>query len=159
MAMMRPRSSAFRRAGAPDRRRYQLDRFSFLTGGSRVTFATGMATTQAAEKVVEELKKRAAMIWDIAPDASNGRTPGVPAAQRRQLRAAALGRDRAQIGAHRDRSVRGVDQRTSAGPGFATHICMSRSTRRRYVKILRYTAVQDVGAPSTLLCRGQIQAA
>jgi CO/xanthine dehydrogenase Mo-binding subunit len=27
--------------------------FSFLTGGSRVTFATGMATTQAAEKVVE----------------------------------------------------------------------------------------------------------
>ena len=38
--------------------------FSFLTGGSRVTFATGMTTTQAAEKVVEELKKRAAMIWD-----------------------------------------------------------------------------------------------
>src|SRR5205085_1864505 len=43
--------------------------FSFLTGGSRVTFATGMATTQAAEKVVEELKKRAAMIWDIPADA------------------------------------------------------------------------------------------
>src|SRR5437773_12475594 len=43
--------------------------FSFLTGGSRVTFATGMAATQAAEKVVEELKKRAAMIWDITPDA------------------------------------------------------------------------------------------
>src|SRR5947209_9917199 len=33
--------------------------FSFLTGGSRVTFATGMAATQAAEKVVDELKKRA----------------------------------------------------------------------------------------------------
>src|SRR2546421_5901047 len=43
--------------------------FSFLTGGSRVTFATGMAATQAAEKVVEELKKRAAMIWDIPADA------------------------------------------------------------------------------------------
>src|SRR5919204_2184018 len=40
--------------------------FSFLTGGSRVTFATGMAATQAAEKVVEELKRRAAMIWDIS---------------------------------------------------------------------------------------------
>jgi CO/xanthine dehydrogenase Mo-binding subunit len=26
--------------------------YSFLTGGSRVTFATGMAATQAAEKVV-----------------------------------------------------------------------------------------------------------
>jgi CO/xanthine dehydrogenase Mo-binding subunit len=32
--------------------------YSFLTGGSRVTFATGMAATQAAEKVVEELKRR-----------------------------------------------------------------------------------------------------
>ena len=34
--------------------------FTFLTGGSRVTFATGMAVTQAAEKVVEQLKQRAA---------------------------------------------------------------------------------------------------
>src|SRR5207248_7140033 len=47
--------------------------FSFLTGGSRVTFATGMAVTQAAEKVVVELKKRAAMIWDISPDAVDWR--------------------------------------------------------------------------------------
>src|SRR5205085_268312 len=43
--------------------------YCFLTGGSRVTFATGMAVTQAAEKVVGELKKRAAMIWDISPEA------------------------------------------------------------------------------------------
>ncbi|MBI3516900.1 MAG: xanthine dehydrogenase family protein molybdopterin-binding subunit, partial [Proteobacteria bacterium] len=39
--------------------------YSFMTGGSRVTFATGMAVVQATEGVVEELKKRAAMIWDI----------------------------------------------------------------------------------------------
>ena len=31
--------------------------FTHVTGGSRVTFATGMAATQAAEKVVEDLKK------------------------------------------------------------------------------------------------------
>ncbi|MGE0415837.1 MAG: xanthine dehydrogenase family protein molybdopterin-binding subunit, partial [Acetobacteraceae bacterium] len=43
--------------------------FTHLTGGSRVTFATGMAATQAAERVVEELKKRAAQIWEISPDA------------------------------------------------------------------------------------------
>src|SRR5204863_7837496 len=42
--------------------------FSFLTGGSRVTFATGIAVTQAAEKVIVELKKRAAAIWDISPE-------------------------------------------------------------------------------------------
>ena len=34
-----------------------------------MTFATGMAVTQAAEKVVEELKKRAAQIWDIPVEA------------------------------------------------------------------------------------------
>src|SRR5438874_6261647 len=43
--------------------------FSALTGGSRLTLAGGMAGTQAAEKVVGELKKRAAVIWDISPEA------------------------------------------------------------------------------------------
>ena len=43
--------------------------FSASTGGSRVTFAGGMAVTQSAQKVVEELKKRAAVTWDISPDA------------------------------------------------------------------------------------------
>ncbi len=43
--------------------------FSHLTGGSRVTFATGMAVTQAAQKVVEILKQRAALIWDIPAEA------------------------------------------------------------------------------------------
>lgn len=40
-----------------------------MTGGSRVTFATGMATVQAAEKVIDQLKRRAAMIWDVSPEA------------------------------------------------------------------------------------------
>jgi CO/xanthine dehydrogenase Mo-binding subunit len=35
--------------------------FTSLTGGSRVTFATGMAATQAAEKVVQDCKRRAAL--------------------------------------------------------------------------------------------------
>jgi CO/xanthine dehydrogenase Mo-binding subunit len=43
--------------------------FSASTGGSRVTFAGGLAITQAAQKVVEELKKRAAITWDISPEA------------------------------------------------------------------------------------------
>ena len=77
--------------------------FTHLTGGSRVTFATGMAATMAAEKVVEQLKQRAAMIWDIT--AGRGRVAGRPGApgrhQRRRVRAAVAGRDRAEGGAHR----------------------------------------------------------
>jgi CO/xanthine dehydrogenase Mo-binding subunit len=43
--------------------------FTHVTGGSRVTFATGMATVQATEKVIDQLKQRSAMIWDISPEA------------------------------------------------------------------------------------------
>ncbi|MEQ9124328.1 MAG: xanthine dehydrogenase family protein molybdopterin-binding subunit, partial [Alphaproteobacteria bacterium] len=43
--------------------------FSFVTGGSRVTFATGMAVTQSAEQARDELCRRAAAIWEIPPEA------------------------------------------------------------------------------------------
>src|SRR5258708_39132575 len=43
--------------------------FSNLTGGSRVAFASAMVVTQAAEKVITQLRQRAAKIWKIDPDA------------------------------------------------------------------------------------------
>jgi CO/xanthine dehydrogenase Mo-binding subunit len=39
-----------------------------VTGGSRVTFATGMAVVEASKKIVNELRGRAAMIWDVDVD-------------------------------------------------------------------------------------------
>jgi CO/xanthine dehydrogenase Mo-binding subunit len=39
-----------------------------VTGGSRVTFATGMASVEASKKIVDELRARAAMIWDVDAD-------------------------------------------------------------------------------------------
>jgi CO/xanthine dehydrogenase Mo-binding subunit len=39
--------------------------YTRVTGGSRVTFATGMAVVEASKKVVDELRARAAMIWDV----------------------------------------------------------------------------------------------
>ena len=80
--------------------------------------------------------------------------------QRRQLRAVAVGRDRAQIGAHRRADHRrGVGQRAGSRPGFATHICdVEVDKETGYVKILRYTAVQDVGrAIHPSYVEGQIQ--
>ena len=38
--------------------------YTSVTGGSRVTFATGMAAYQAAEDVVAQMKARAAILWD-----------------------------------------------------------------------------------------------
>ena len=136
--------------------------FSFLTGGSRVTFATGMAATQAAEKVVEQLKQRAAMIWDIPADAvewKDGKAypAGANAGSFEPLPLAEIalkaGRTGGPITAEVSINAQG------AGPGFATHICDVEVDRETgHVKILRYTAVQDVGrAIHPSYVEGQIQ--
>jgi CO/xanthine dehydrogenase Mo-binding subunit len=39
--------------------------YCFVTGGSRVTFATGKAVISASDKVIEQLKARAAQIWGV----------------------------------------------------------------------------------------------
>jgi CO/xanthine dehydrogenase Mo-binding subunit len=123
--------------------------FTFLTGGSRVTFATGMAVTQAAEKVVEQLKSRAAAIWDISPEAvewKEGKAwpAGANAGSFEPLALADIaiksGRTGGPISAEVSINAQG------AGPGFATHICdVEVDPETGHVKILRYTAVQDVG--------------
>jgi len=136
--------------------------FSFLTGGSRTTFATGMAVTQAAQKVVEEMKKRAAMIWDISPDAvewKDGKAwpagPNAGSFEPLSLAEIALrsGRTGGPITAEVSINAQG------AGPGFATHICDVEVDKvTGAVKILRYTAFQDVGrAIHPAYVEGQIQ--
>ena len=43
--------------------------FNFVTGGSRVTFATGLAVVNSVKDMVRELKVRAAKTWKVDPDA------------------------------------------------------------------------------------------
>ncbi len=42
--------------------------YTHVTGGSRVTFATGTAVVDATKTVIKDLCRRAAMIWDVDPD-------------------------------------------------------------------------------------------
>ena len=42
--------------------------YTAVTGGSRVTYATGLAVYQAAQDVKRQMIERAAMIWEISPD-------------------------------------------------------------------------------------------
>ena len=63
--------------------------YNFLTGGSRATFSSGMATVEAAREVMKEACKRAAKLWELPEDAVEY-TDGARAprrAQRRQARA------------------------------------------------------------------------
>ena len=100
--------------------------FTHVTGGSRVTFATGMAATMAAEKVVEQLKQRAAMIWDITPDAVDWRDgaahpAGTNAGAFEPLSLAEIALKAARTGGPVTSEVSVNAQ--GAGPGFGAHIC------------------------------------
>jgi CO/xanthine dehydrogenase Mo-binding subunit len=123
--------------------------FSASTGGSRVTFAGGMAVTQAAEKVIEELKKRAAMMWEISVDAvewkdGNVVPAGPNAGGFEPLDLAAIAARSARTGGPISAEVQ-INAQGQA-PGFTTHICdVEVDSETGHVKILRYTAIQDVG--------------
>jgi CO/xanthine dehydrogenase Mo-binding subunit len=136
--------------------------FTHVTGGSRVTYATGMAVTQAAQAVVEDLKKRAAMIWDISPEAVEWKDgEAVPAGANAggfdplPLAAIAIkaGKTGGPIGSEVSVNAQG------AGPGFGAHICdIEIDPETGHSTITRYTAVQDVGrAIHPAYVEGQIQ--
>ena len=136
--------------------------FTHLTGGSRVTFATGMACVQAAEKVVEDLKRRAAAIWDISPEAVEWKDgQAVPAGSNaggfEPLPLAAIALKAARTGG--PITAEASVNAQGAGPGFGTHICDVEVDRETgHVKVLRYTAIQDVGkAIHPSYVEGQIQ--
>jgi CO/xanthine dehydrogenase Mo-binding subunit len=123
--------------------------FSNLTGGSRVLFASSMVVTQSTEKVIQTLRERAAKIWGIDPEAvkwENGAAhPVSPNAGQfepitlEQL-AAKAPEQGGPIGAGVQLNTQGAEG------GFGTHICdVEVDTELGIVRVIRYTAVQDVG--------------
>ena len=136
--------------------------FSNLTGGSRVLFASAMVVTQSTEKIIATLKERAAKIWEIDPEAvkwENGAAhPASPnAGQFPPLTLAELAAKAPTMGGP---IGAGVQLNTEgAEGGFGTHICdVEVDTELGIVRVIRYTAVQDVGrAIHPGYVEGQIQ--
>ena len=121
-----------------------------------------MAVTQAAQAVVEDLKKRAAMIWDISPEAVEWKDgQAVPAGANAggfdPLPLAAIALKAAKTGGPIGSEISVNAQ--GAGPGFGAHICdIEVDPETGHTTILRYTAVQDVGrAIHPSYVEGQIQ--
>ena len=136
--------------------------FSNLTGGSRVTFASAMVVTQSAEKVIGQLKERAAKIWKIDPEAviwDNGeaRPAGPNAGQFPPLTLKELAAKANEMGGPIGAGVQ--LNTTGADPGFATHcVDVEVDVDLGIVRVLRYTAAQDVGrALHPDYVEGQIQ--
>jgi CO/xanthine dehydrogenase Mo-binding subunit len=123
--------------------------YTNVTGGSRVTFATGMAVVEAARDIVAQCKRRAAATWGIEPDLvdwQDGQAipkPGVNADVKplslAQI-AATAGRTGGPLLGRASLNARG------AGPGFSVniaHVKLDRETGK--VDVLGFTAIQDAG--------------
>ncbi len=131
--------------------------YTDITGGSRVTFATGMAVHQAGLKVIDQLVDRAALIWEV--DASTVRyedgavhAPGGKTMTFKVL-ASKLHETGESVTATASVSLPG------AGGAFAVHIVdVEVDPDTAKTQVLRYTAVQDAGtAIHPAYVEGQMQ--
>jgi CO/xanthine dehydrogenase Mo-binding subunit len=136
--------------------------YTFLTGGSRVTFSSGIAVVQAAREVIADARRRAAQIWDIPEDAvvwedGSARPSSSNAGDFEPL---SLG-DIAKMSGKTGGPLTGhaAINATGVGPTFGTHVVdveVDPETGR--VTVLRYTAIQDAGrAIHPSYVEGQIQ--
>jgi CO/xanthine dehydrogenase Mo-binding subunit len=120
--------------------------YTDVTGGSRVTFATGWAAFEAAQDIKRQMIARAAQVWGVTPedvtydagvlqcrvDAAKRMTFKELAAKLHSTGGTIVGRA-------------SVDP-PGAGGAFATHLVdVEVDPETGKVTILRYTAVQDVG--------------
>jgi CO/xanthine dehydrogenase Mo-binding subunit len=131
--------------------------YNDVTGGSRVTFATGIAAIEAGKDIQRQMVDRAAMIWDV--DAANVKFedgqiigPGDNRFTFGELAAKINPTGGAIVG-------RGTSSEATQGGAFGTHcVDVEVDPDTGKVQVLRYTVAQDVGTaihPSYV--EGQLQ--
>ena len=130
--------------------------YNFLTGGSRVTFSSGMAVIEAARDVIRQLCERAAKIWEVAPDEvvwEDGHARSGKLALSLADIAKTAGKSGGPIVGNAAINAQG------AGPSLATHVVdVEVDPETGKVTILRYTAIQDAGkAVHPSYVEGQMQ--
>ncbi len=120
--------------------------YTGTTGGSRVTYATGFAAWEAANKMVEEMRHRAAMLWGIDGDDVQFEDGVFSSKSDPELRqgfkqlAQNLGDTGGPI------STSASVNLAAAGNAFALHICdLEIDPDTGKTDVVRYTAIQDAG--------------
>ncbi len=131
--------------------------YNDITGGSRVTFATGWAAYNAALDIRRQMCDRAALLWEVDPQDCQYEDGGVkgPGGKFIAFKELAI-----KASKHGEPIVgRGAADPQEPGAAFATHcVDVEVDPDTGKVKILRYTASQDVGTaihPSYV--EGQVQ--
>ena len=136
--------------------------YTHVTGGSRVTFATGTAVVNGAKTVVKELCKRAALIWGVDEEGvvwedGHAKPAGSNVGDFKPLSLKEIAAKAAATGGPITASA-GVNAGGQA-PGFASQFCdVEVDPETGKVTILRFVAAQDVGrAIHPAYVEGQIQ--
>jgi CO/xanthine dehydrogenase Mo-binding subunit len=119
-----------------------------VTGGSRVCYATGMAVVEAAQDVREQLRARAAKIWNVDPDSvgwqDGSAVPLSGSGEHLPLSVADIAKQMPHTGG--PIVGRAAVNPPMAGPGFGAHICdLEIDTETGCSSVVRYTVFQDVG--------------
>jgi len=130
--------------------------YTDVTGGSRTTFATGLAAYKLGLDLQDQMTKRAAIHWDCSP-ADVKVENGVYTHKGEQLTFK-------QLAAQLPKTGDPVVGRASVSPegstnGFGTHICdVEVDPETGKTTVLRYTAIQDAGkAVHPSYVEGQMQ--
>ena len=133
--------------------------YTFITGGSRTSFATGLAAIQASEEIIVQLVARAAMIWDASEEDVEYVDGEVRHRSDHELRLSFkdLARQLATTGG----TVAGRSNVDPAGEGnsYAVHIAdVEVDPETGKTEVLRYTSIQDAGkAVHPSYVEGQMQ--
>ncbi|MEM9178009.1 MAG: xanthine dehydrogenase family protein molybdopterin-binding subunit [Myxococcota bacterium] len=121
------------------------------TGGSRVTYATGMAVIDATRQVIDHLRARAATMLDVELDSVDWRDGRAVV-----LDESDLTRDEASLSIEEIAKKMGATggpivasasvSPPAAGPGFGVHVCdLEVDPETGVSRVIRYLVVQDAG--------------
>jgi xanthine dehydrogenase molybdenum-binding subunit len=119
--------------------------YTDVTGGSRVTFATGLAAYEAGLDLLAQMKDRAALVWECDPsavqfDAGVFRERGSDVSMTFAELAARLPETGGLL------TARATVDAVGSTNGFGVHIAdVEVDPETGKVRVLRYTAVQDAG--------------
>ena len=121
--------------------------YTDVTGGSRVTFSTGMAVVEACRLIVTQLRERAAIMWDCDVEdvewiegGAHHKIGNEPPLALAEITAVAK-----QTGGPIS-ATKSLQASRGVGPAFSTQVCdVEVDPETVKVTILRYTTAQDAG--------------
>jgi CO/xanthine dehydrogenase Mo-binding subunit len=136
--------------------------YTHVTGGSRVTFASGMAVVEATKTVIKDLCARAAMIWGVDPEGvvwedGYAKPASTNVGDFKPMSLNEIAAKRGLTGG--PISAAAAVNPGGQAPGFSTQFCdVEVDPETGKVTILRFVAAQDVGrAIHRSYAEGQIQ--